>query len=241
MKRQYLSSWAKGNVEHCMRVEIYPWLTATFENKNANNEWVQLLDEADPLVDLLSARLKENEKKKSGVAIKWWYRILKSAGETSSSRLDKQLPGSGAGRADPTQMAPAGGAGGAGGGGAMGLPKQLTHVGPRPPAREPSAAEIVAARPAEQQSLSTGDLSAPHLGSEASASAGGASAADEPPLDHTSEELEPSEAVELQGQEMDADDVAEAGQSAAGEETEQLMAGGGGEGEEAAGQSMVFT
>ena len=38
-KRQYLSSWAKANVEHCMRVELYPWLTQTFEKANAVNPY----------------------------------------------------------------------------------------------------------------------------------------------------------------------------------------------------------
>jgi ribose 1,5-bisphosphokinase PhnN len=30
-KRQYLSSWAKAKVEHCMNVEIRPWLSQNFE------------------------------------------------------------------------------------------------------------------------------------------------------------------------------------------------------------------
>ena len=94
-------------------------------------------------MDLLNVQLK------GSANIKWWYRVLKSASEVSSGGGLQLLPGSGAPGAaagmaalpqmDSSMLAPASG----------GLPKQLTHVGPKPPAREPSSAEaeIAAARP----------------------------------------------------------------------------------------------
>jgi hypothetical protein len=87
------------------------------------------------LVDLLNVQLK------GSANIKWWYRVLKSASEVSSGGGLQLLPGSSAPGAaagmaalpqmDSSMLAPASG----------GLPKQLTHVGPKPPAREPSSAE----------------------------------------------------------------------------------------------------
>lgn len=76
-KRQYLSSWAKANVEHCMRVELYPWLTQTFEKANAVNPWLRVLAEDDPRVELLNQSLSQQAAaKKSSTKNKWWYCVL---------------------------------------------------------------------------------------------------------------------------------------------------------------------
>ena len=100
-KRQYLSSWAKASVEHCMRVELYPWLTQTFEKANAVNPWFCVVPEDDPLVELLNQTLSQTAagstaaKNTGSFKNKWWYRIL----ATPDTMPTNPLPGYGAGAA----------------------------------------------------------------------------------------------------------------------------------------------
>jgi hypothetical protein len=100
-KRQYLSSWAKANVEHCMRVELYPWLTQTFEKANGTNPWLRLIAEDDPLVELLNQSLSQDtagssSSRRSGVKNKWWYCILQGPGATGPLTVTAEVSGASA-------------------------------------------------------------------------------------------------------------------------------------------------
>ena len=77
-KRQYLSSWAKAKVEHCMNIEIRPWLTANFEKgSKAKNKWIRILDVEDPLIERLNHITdKHAAARKKDVKNKWWYAVV---------------------------------------------------------------------------------------------------------------------------------------------------------------------